>query len=70
FVSLHDNAYEIIFYKSKISGLWWMEIPSENKNPHYNRHYIVPCTLKDYETACKNEIPERWLQTYKKIKIN
>ena len=32
FVSLHDNAYEIIFYKSKISGLWWMEIPSENKN--------------------------------------
>ena len=70
FVSLHDNAYEIIFYKSKISGLWWMEIPCENKNPNYNRHYIVPCTLKDYETACKNEIPERWLQTFKKIKIN
>ncbi len=69
FVSLHDNAYEIIFYKSKISGLWWMEIPCENKNPKFSRHYIVPCTLKDYETACKNEIPERWLQTYKKIKI-
>lgn len=70
FVSLHDNAYEIVFYKSKISNLWWMEIPCENKNPKFSRHYIVPCTLKDYETACNNEIPERWLQTYNKIKIN
>jgi arginase family enzyme len=68
FVSLHDNAYEIIFYKSKISGLWWMEVPCENKNPAYSRHYIVPCSLKDYETACRNEIPERWFQTLKKIK--
>lgn len=70
FVSLHENAYEIVFYKSKVSGLWWMEIPCEHKNPQYTRHYIVPCALKDYETACENEIPERWLQTYKKIKIN
>lgn len=70
FVSLHDNAYEIIFYKSKVSNLWWMEIPCENKNNKYNRNYLVPCSLKDYETACKNEIPKRWLQTYKKIKID
>ena len=68
YVSLHENAYEIIFYKSKITELWWMEIPCANKNPNYNRHYIIPCTLKDYETACKNEIPERWFQTFKKIK--
>ncbi len=70
FVSLYDNAYEIVFYKSKVSNLWWMEIPCNNKNPLYNRHYIIPCSLKDYEKACNNEIPERWLQTYKKIKID
>ncbi|MDR1878264.1 MAG: formimidoylglutamase [Bacteroidales bacterium] len=69
FVSLHDNAYEIVFYKSKDSGLWWMEIPiNEAQRSRYKRHYIVPCSLKDYEIACTNEIPDRWLQTYKKIK--
>ncbi|MDR2410078.1 MAG: formimidoylglutamase [Bacteroidales bacterium] len=68
-VSLHENAYEIIFYKSKNSGLWWMEIPIDNTEySKFGRHYIVPCSLKDYEIACSNEIPERWLQTYKKIK--
>ena len=70
FVSLHENAYEIVFYKSKDSGLWWMEIPiNEAEFSKFKRHYIVPCSAKDYEVACSNEIPERWLQTYKKIKI-
>ena len=68
FVSLHENAYEIIFYKSMTSGLWWMEIPLQNtEQSKFNRHYIVPCSHKDYLTACNNEVPERWLQTYKKI---
>jgi arginase family enzyme len=70
FVSLHENAYEIVFYKSKDSGLWWMEIPIENaESSKFSRHYIVPCSAKDYEFACTNEIPDRWLQTYKKIKV-
>jgi len=70
FVSLHENAYEIVFYKSKDSGLWWMEIPIDNaESSKYSRHYIVPCSAKDYEIACSNDIPERWLQTYKKIKV-
>jgi len=70
FVSLHEGAYEIIFYKSKESGLWWMEIPIENADSSkFSRHYIVPCSAKDYEFACTNEIPERWLHTYKKIKV-
>jgi arginase family enzyme len=68
FVSLHENAYEIIFYKSMTSGLWWMEIPlQEKEHSKFNRHYIVPCSHNDYLTACNNEVPERWLQTYKKI---
>ena len=68
FVSLHQNAYEIIFYKSMTSGLWWMEIPLQDlEHSKFNRHYIVPCSHKDYLTACNNEVPERWLQTYKKI---
>jgi hypothetical protein len=69
FVSLHEHAYEIVFYKSKESGLWWMEIPiNKEEKSKYKRHYIVPCSSKDYEIACSNETPPRWLQTYKKIK--
>jgi arginase family enzyme len=68
-VALHEGAYEIVFYKNKESGLWWMEVPIERKDYlKFGRHYIVPCSPKDYEIACSNEIPERWLQTYKKIK--
>jgi hypothetical protein len=50
------------------SGLWWMEIPLQDlEHSKFNRHYIVPCSHNDYLTACNNEVPERWLQTYKKI---
>ena len=70
FVSLHEGAYDIVFYKSHDSGLWWMEIPiNEAEYSKFKRHYIVPCSAKDYDIACANEIPERWLQTYKKIKV-
>jgi arginase family enzyme len=68
-VPLYGDAYEIIFYKSKTSGLWWMEIPIDNTEySKFARHYIVPCSHKDYDVACENKVPERWLQTYKKIK--
>mgnify|MGYP002624032025 CR=1 FL=1 len=69
YVSLFDNTYKLIFYKSKTSHLWWMEIPiEEGKNAKFSRNYIIPCSEKDYRTACQEEMPERWLQTYKKIK--
>ena len=69
YVSLFDDAYQIIFYQSKTSHLWWMEIPmEEGNNVKYNRNYIIPCSMKDYQTACNNEVPERWLLTYKKLK--
>ncbi len=69
YVSLFENTYKIIFYKSKTSHLWWMEIPiEEGENAKFQRNYIIPCSEQDYRTACQEEVPERWLQTYKKIK--
>ncbi len=68
-VSLFNDTYQIVFYKSKTSQLWWMEIPvEEGENVKFNKNYIIPCSIKDYQTACNDEVPERWLQTYKKIK--
>jgi hypothetical protein len=33
----------------------------------YERHYLVPCSYSDYETALNDDIPDRWWQVYKKL---
>lgn len=67
-VFIQENAYEINFYKSKKSDRWWMEVPyPSQKGLKFERHTLVPCSPKDYETACNNEIPDRWWQTYQKL---
>ena len=54
------------FFKSNKSGRWWMEI-SLNDNNKYKRHALIPCTYQDYVSASNQEIPERWMQTFKKL---
>lgn len=68
-VSIEEGSQEIVFYKSPKSDRWWMEVPySANLNKKYERHMMLPCTYEDYLTATQNEIPERWFQTFKKLK--
>jgi len=58
----------IIFYKSRQSQRWWMEVNcSKDQRLKYERHYLIPCSLKDYETACDNDVPDRWWQAYQKL---
>jgi formiminoglutamase len=38
-----------------------------HKNQKFNRHYLVACSFKDYQTALADELPDRWWQTYQKI---
>ena len=66
-VSLKKSEHEIVFYKSNKSSRWWMEVPYPNAKVKYHRHHLVPCSYKDYETACKDEMPERWWQAFQKI---
>lgn len=66
-VNLEDNK-EIVFYKSKKSERWWMEVPCQGEmKEKFERHHIVPCSYTDYQTACNQEIPERWWQIYQKL---
>ncbi len=68
FVSIQDGLYDIKFFKSKKTNRWWMEVPyPPDKKTRYERHNIVPCSYKDYETACNDDIPERWWQAMKKM---
>ena len=65
-VHFRDNDHELIFWKSKRSGRWWMQVPT-GESQKYERHQLVPCSYADYTAATKEEIPERWLRAYEKI---
>ncbi|MFA6201225.1 MAG: formimidoylglutamase [Bacteroidales bacterium] len=70
YVSIQNDSHTIIFYKSKKSERWWMEVPcSKDKMIKYERHYLIPCSYDDYKTALNDEIPDRWLLAYNKIMI-
>lgn len=67
-VSIKDHKHEIVFYKSIKSDRWWMDVPyPPNKKIKYERHHLVPCSYSDYETACREEMPDRWWQTFQKL---
>ena len=67
-VSVKENEQPIIFYKSKKSERWWMEVNCpDNIREKYERHYIVPCSFADYQIACSDEVPDRWWQVYQKM---
>lgn len=67
-VLIKENHHEIVFYKSKKSDRWWMEVPCPaNLQVKYERHYLVPCSYRDYQTACNEQMPERWWQVYQKL---
>ena len=52
---------ELVFYKSDITGRWWIEIPFiSNVNNKLKRNTLLPCSYDDYLSACEQEIPERW----------
>lgn len=59
---------EIIFYKNKWNGRWWMKVPSRNLESHkFKRHQVIPCNPEDYNQAMQGELPETWWQTYRKL---
>lgn len=65
-VSLDSKPNNLVFYKSKRSGKWWMEIP-HNEKLRFDRVSTVPCSYADYQLAQKGEIPERWINAQIKL---
>jgi len=67
-VNIQDGKNEVVFYKSDKSERWWMDVPYPAHNKiKYERHLLVPCSYNDYQTACDNEVPNRWWQTFQKL---
>ncbi|MBN1340582.1 MAG: formimidoylglutamase [Bacteroidales bacterium] len=67
-VSIKNHKDQIVFFKSKRSDRWWMDVPVKtNLRTIYERHHLIPCSYSDYEVACKDDIPDRWWQAYQKL---
>ncbi|GIV27550.1 MAG: hypothetical protein KatS3mg027_1364 [Bacteroidia bacterium] len=67
-VLMHNGKYTINFIRSHKTGRWWMEVPyPPHLSPNYERHTMIPCSQKDYETALNDELPDKWWQTYIRI---
>ena len=66
-ISLDKEPQSIIFYKSKMTEKWWMEVPYPKEYHKFARNAIVPCNYSDYTAANKGEVPERWLEMQTKF---
>jgi arginase family enzyme len=64
--SIQNNSYQIIFYKSKRTDRWWMEVPI-NEREFTGSVHIMPCSYNDYLAATREELPDRWMQAMRKF---
>ncbi len=64
------NDTTIVFFKSKKSERWWMQVSCSNDmREKYLRHFLIPCTYTDYQEAMEGRLPERWLLAYSKLNL-
>jgi arginase family enzyme len=63
-VMIDEDTYN--FYKSDISGRWWMEINVKDNNKT-KRRTLIPCTYNDYLSANRQEVPNRWFVNRRKL---
>ena len=66
-VTVTNALNELVFYQSKKTGRWWIEVPFFHVKTQQDKKYFLPCSKNDFETACKDMVPERWWRTYHKL---
>ncbi|HAW19205.1 MAG TPA: hypothetical protein DCX14_03400 [Flavobacteriales bacterium] len=67
-VSLKNDEFNVVFYKSLNTDRWWMEVPVPPEYANkYRRHHLIPCDYNDYKEAANDDLPERWWRAYKKM---
>jgi len=65
--TVHNDAYELVFIKSKKSDRWWMQVPYSGTQSVNERYYLTPCRYEDYQTAVSGEMPDLWWKTHQKL---
>jgi formiminoglutamase len=62
-VNHSDMEHTLVFYKSLITGRWWMEVPDMKSEAST----LVACSQEEYQQACNHEIPEMWWKAFRRI---
>ncbi len=62
-VNHQDMEHALTFYKSQVTGRWWMEVPVIKTG----KPMIVSCSGDEYQQACNHDIPELWWKAFQKI---
>jgi len=58
---------ELVFYKSDKTERWWIEVKTNLiSNNKVKKATLLPCSHKDYLSACNNEFPERLWKAQRK----
>jgi formiminoglutamase len=57
-----QNEPDVVFYKSKRTERWWMEIPGLTSA----KNIIIPCAYSDYTMATKGEMPDLFFKALQK----
>lgn len=64
-VDMPDISMTLVFFQSRITGRWWMEITDYEER--HTDMYIIPCDEDDYKNALGGEIPDRWWKNVRKL---
>jgi arginase family enzyme len=68
--TLKAGKHDLVFYKSKKSGRWWMEVHLPPiKGSKKDRTHLVPCSYNDYLMAGKDELPDKWWKFHQKYMV-
>ncbi|MDR2466441.1 MAG: hypothetical protein LBD35_03520 [Prevotellaceae bacterium] len=63
-VNIETPPTQLIFYHSNRTNRWWIEVKERGAD---SPPVIVACTEYDYKTACKHEIPLKWIWYRQKL---
>jgi arginase family enzyme len=62
-VNHQDMEHALTFYRSQVTGRWWMEVPDMKTD----KVVFVACSQEEYQQACAHEIPEMWWRAFRRV---
>lgn len=61
-VHLDEGHHDLLFWKSRKSDRWWLEVSVPQLGKKKNKPMLIPCSYNDYKIASAGELPERWIK--------
>lgn len=58
-VEVRNTDIHLDFYKSEVSGKWWIQEPAMDLKDH---HKLIPCTYEEYLKTVQEQLPDRLIE--------